>query len=158
MKQHHYTLDLKWEGNRGEGTAGYKSYGREYRITGTGKDMTIQASADSSFLGNAALYNPEEFLLASIASCHMLWYLHLCSDAKITVLDYKDRPVGLMVENADGSGQFESVTLQPHISLAKGANMELAEALHAKAHAMCFIARSCNFKINHRATYSVQHP
>lgn len=152
MKHHQYRLELKWEGNRGEGTAGYKSYGREYSIAGKGKETVIKASADPAFLGSSALYNPEEFLLASIASCHMLWYLHLCSDAHITVLDYADSPVGVMVENEDGSGQFESVTLQPQISLAEGSDIKRAEALHIKAHSMCFIARSCNFQINYRPT------
>lgn len=49
---------------------------------------------DPAFRGDAHRYNPEELLLASLASCHMLWYLHLCAVNGINVLDYHDEAHG----------------------------------------------------------------
>ena len=50
-----------------------------------------------------------------------------------------------MIEEANGAGQFTSIILKPKVTLAPGANVEVAEDLHHKAHEMCFIARSLNF-------------
>lgn len=52
-----------------------------------------------------------------------------------------------MVEEASGAGQFTSIVLKPRVTLAPGANMEIAEKLHHEAHEMCFVARSLNFPI-----------
>ena len=86
MKIHNYSLKLNWTGNKGVGTKTYKDYTRDYTIQAKDK-VVIQGSSDPAFLGNPDLYNPEELLLASIASCHMLWYLHLCASNKIIVLE-----------------------------------------------------------------------
>ena len=152
MKTHNYSINLNWTGNKGVGTKTYKEYDREYTFQAKDKAI-IHGSSDPAFLGNPALYNPEELLLASIASCHMLWYLHLCASNKITVLDYQDQPTGEMIENKDGSGNFTEVTLYPKIKLADNTMLEKAENLHKEANKFCFIANSCNFPIHHQANY-----
>ncbi|SFB80505.1 Organic hydroperoxide reductase OsmC/OhrA [Zunongwangia mangrovi] len=152
MKIHNYTINLNWTGNKGVGTKTYKDYEREYTIQAKDKAV-IKGSSDPAFLGNPKLYNPEELLLASIASCHMLWYLHLCASNKIIVLEYQDQPSGKMIENKDGSGKFTEVTLYPQIRLADKTMLEKAENLHKEANKFCFIANSCNFPIRHAATY-----
>ncbi|MCL6218715.1 OsmC family protein [Zunongwangia pacifica] len=152
MKTHNYTINLNWTGNKGIGTKSYKDYDRDYTFHAKGK-TPIQGSSDPAFLGNPELYNPEELLLASIASCHMLWYLHLCASNKIIVLGYEDRPEGKMIENKDGSGKFTEVTLYPEITLADKTMLEKAEKLHHEANKYCFIANSCNFPIHHQANY-----
>ncbi|WP_339811068.1 OsmC family protein, partial [Zunongwangia profunda] len=106
-----------------------------------------------SFLGNREFYNPEELLLSSIASCHMLWYLHLCASNNIIVLDYKDQPEASMIENKDGSGKFTKVTLYPEITLTDKNMLKKAEKLHKEANKFCFIANSCNFPIHHQPNY-----
>ena len=92
---------------------------------------------------------------SSLSSCHMLWYLHLCSENGIVVLDYKDQAVGTMAETEDGSGHFTEVKLFPIVTLADESQVELAESLHAQANKMCFIANSCNFPVRHEARHIV---
>jgi organic hydroperoxide reductase OsmC/OhrA len=99
------------------------------------------------FLGDPARYNPEEMLVASISTCHMLWYLHLCAVNKVVVLDYEDRASGVMEETADGGGRFLEVTLKPQITVTKESSLETAKKLHHDAHEKCFIANSVNFPV-----------
>ncbi|NJB37857.1 OsmC family protein [Croceivirga sp. JEA036] len=149
MKQHHYTLRLKWTGNTGQGTKDYKSYQRDHLISIKDKQVQIPGSADPNFRGDPTKYNPEELFLSSLASCHMLWYLHLCSTENITVLTYIDNPIGIMAEEANGSGKFTNVILHPEVTIKEEDKIELAKRLHHKANQFCFIANSCNFEIKH---------
>lgn len=57
------------------------------------------------------------WLVAALSACHQLWYLHLCADAGIIVLAYNDDASGVEIEQADGAGYFQSVTLRPHATL-----------------------------------------
>ena len=111
--------------------------------------MIIPASSDPAFRGNKTRYNPEELLVASLSSCHMLWYLHLCSEAGVVVTDYKDDATGLMEETANGGGHFTEVILKPVVTVTDSSMIEKANALHAKANELCFIANSVNFKVRH---------
>jgi len=156
MNQHHYNVTVTWTGNRGTGTAGYKSYGRDHSVEIIGKPV-IKASADPAFRGDPAKHNPEELFLASLSSCHMLWYLHLCADRGITVLEYSDEAKGMMETDENGSGMFSSVTLNPHIVIAKNGYRTLASELHREANKMCFIANSCNFPVDHEVTIRVRN-
>lgn len=150
MKKHEYHTALKWDGNLGKGTSGYRNYSRDHLLWAAEKETAILASSDPAFLGDAERYNPEELFISSIASCHMLWYLHLCAKENIIVTFYTDRPTGILIENEDGSGQFEEVTLYPAV-LVKSADMiNKATDLHEKANEMCFIAQSCNCPIQHK--------
>lgn len=148
MKQHRYELHVKWTGNNGTGTSGYGAYSRNHTIMAPDKPE-IQASSDPAFRGDVTRYNPEEMLVASLSACHMLWYLHLCADAGIIVVDYTDTPTGLMTETANGGGQFSEVTLNPLVTVAEAHMADKANALHKKANEMCFIARSVNFPVHH---------
>ena len=152
MKKHNYTIKTTWTGNQGQGTSSYKAYSRNHVIDADKKYDTIKVSSDPSFSGDATRYNPEELFLASLSSCHMLWYLHLCSVNNITVVDYVDNATGIMEENKDGSGQFQSVALNPTVTILNQDNKEKAISLHHKANSMCFIARSVAFKVEHNAT------
>ena len=145
-KQHRYTTRVRWIGNLGTGTSGYRAYSRDHEIS-AGSRPPIPASSDPAFQGDAARYNPEELLVASLSSCHMLWYLHLAADAGIVVVDYVDDASGTMDETEGGGGHFTAVTLRPHVQVTAGANVELATALHEQAHHKCFIANSVNFPV-----------
>lgn len=145
-KLHHYQIDLKWTGNTGQGTAGYRQYQRSHEISAAHKP-TIPASSDPAFRGDKTRYNPEELLVASLSSCHMLWYLHLCADAGLVVIDYIDRPVGTMAETDNGGGRFTEVVLKPVVTLKAGSNLAQAAQLHEAAHHLCFIANSMNFPV-----------
>jgi len=145
---HHYFSEIKWTGNRGNGTTNYKSYDRDYAIRINNKTI-IQGSSDAAFRGDSIKHSPEELLLASLSSCHMLWYLHLCSEEGIIVTEYIDNAKGEMIEETNGSGRFVSVTLSPQVTVTESSMIEKAMTLHKKANEMCFIANSVNFPVRH---------
>jgi organic hydroperoxide reductase OsmC/OhrA len=144
-KTHSYATRLRWTGNRGDGTRDYRAYARDHEIQSAGKPV-IPGSSDPAFRGDSARYNPEEMLVASLSSCHMLWYLHLCADAGLVVTAYEDDASGTMTETADGNGRFTEVVLRPRVTLA-GGDAVLAESLHERAHHFCFVANSVNFPV-----------
>ena len=82
--RHSYAVTVSWTGNKGQGTTHYRAYDRSYRIDAAGKP-TLTGSADPAFLGDTACWNPEDLLVAALAACHQLWYLHLCADAGVVV-------------------------------------------------------------------------
>jgi organic hydroperoxide reductase OsmC/OhrA len=146
MRRQSYRTHLTWTGNRGTGTSDYRAYGRDHELGGDGKPA-IPGSSDPRFRGDAARWNPEELLVASLAGCHQLWYLHLCADAGVVVVAYEDHPEGVIAEAAPGEGGFERVTLRPRVMLAPGSDPELARRLHGEAHGKCNIARSVAFPV-----------
>lgn len=151
---HSYATDLVWTGNRGEGTSGYRAYDRAYEISVAGKPV-IPGSSDPHFRGDATRYNPEELLVASLSACHMLWFLHLCADAGIRVERYTDSATGAMQETADGGGHFTEVVLRPAVRIAGDVAHARIDALHERAHELCFIAQSVNFPVRCEATLEV---
>lgn len=148
-RQHDYKLTVKWTGNIGTGTSNYRNYERSHTISGENKP-DISGSSDPAFRGDQTKYNPEELLLASLSSCHLLWYLHLCAEAGVIVTDYVDNANGIMVETANGGGRFAEVTLNPIVTVAESTMIEKAGELHKKAHELCFIANSVNFPVYHK--------
>ena len=151
---HEYTARLVWDGNQGEGTADYATYGRQYRVLVTGKP-DLAGSADPVFRGEADKLNPEDLFLASISACHMLSYLALCARKRVVVLAYEDEAHGRMTTAANGGGKFEEVTLHPSVTIAGEENAALALQLHDTAHELCFIANSCSVPIRHKPTVRV---
>jgi organic hydroperoxide reductase OsmC/OhrA len=145
-KKHHYRIDIEWTGNLGTGTSDYRSYSRDHVICAEAKP-SIEASSDPVFRGNPSRWNPEELLVAAVAACHKLSYLHLCADQGISVLTYIDHAKGEMVEDPAKGGYFTKVLLQPEITIREGDDREKALQLHHEAHAKCFIANSVNFPI-----------
>jgi organic hydroperoxide reductase OsmC/OhrA len=154
MKKHEYQTNLIWTGNLGQGTKQYDAYSRDYTIQVTNKE-DILGSSDPAFRGDKNKYNPEELLLSSIASCHMLWFLHLASTKGIIVVDYIDQAAGVMIEKEDGSGYFESVTLNPVVTIIDPERINETNELHQLANNYCFIANSLNFKVMHKSTCKV---
>jgi organic hydroperoxide reductase OsmC/OhrA len=146
MKSHHYQLSIDWRGNRGHGTSDYTAYDRDFLVKGEGKPEWM-CSSDSAFRGNPERYNPEDMLLASLSSCHMLWYLHLCADHGIVVVAYSDLPQATMVQDATGGGKFTEVTLRPNVQITNSEQSAKAVELHKLAHERCFIANSVSFNI-----------
>ncbi len=151
---HAYTITVTWTGNRGTGTNSYRGYDRAHSITALSKSP-IPASSDPAFLGDAARWNPEEMLVASLSSCHMLWYLHLCAVNGIAVTAYEDCAEGVMVTQPGGEGRFTEVVLAPEVTLAPGSDLGRARELHGEANAKCFIANSINFPVRHEPVIRV---
>ncbi|MEQ1552792.1 MAG: OsmC family protein [Ferruginibacter sp.] len=150
-KQHFYKATIKWTGNNGTGTNNYKNYERSHTILIENK-ADILASSDQAFRGDKNRHNPEELLVSSISSCHMLWYLHLCAEAGVVVTNYDDTATGIMIETENGGGCFKEITLNPIVTVTENKMIENAIAIHNKANKMCFIANSVNFPVYHKAT------
>jgi len=148
-REHHYKMQIRWTGNKGSGTSHYTAYSRDHEISSEGKPV-IQGSSDPAFRGEPSRYNPEDLLVASLSSCHMLWYLHLCAEAGILVTDYYDEASGIMVETSDGGGRFKEVILHPVVTVTESTMLEKAREIHQKAAKLCFIANSVNFPVKHK--------
>ncbi len=149
-KTHLYEARLIWSGGARGPTESYQTYSREFRVEIAGKPA-LTGSADPLFRGDAALHNPEDMLLAALASCHMLSYLAAAVQARVLVTAYEDQASGQMAF-AEGTGRFTEVVLHPTVTVAPGTDMAIAHRLHERAHAICFIANSVNFPVRHQAT------
>jgi organic hydroperoxide reductase OsmC/OhrA len=145
-KTHAYAAQVVWTGNLGSGTSDYRAYSRDHELHFEGKGPVL-GSADPLFRGDKTRCNPEELFVASLSACHMLWFLHLCADAGVTVTAYEDDASGTMVEESDGGGEFSEVVLRPRVTIAGSAPVEPLDAMHRRAHSLCFLARSVNFPV-----------
>jgi organic hydroperoxide reductase OsmC/OhrA len=143
-REHAYDVEVDWTGAASGPTKTYDGYSRAHELRIDGK-ATIASSADPAFRGDSALHNPEQLLVAALASCHLLSYLALCAREGIAVVAYCDRATGTMIERA-GVGRFTNVTLRPHVAIDDDRS-DRARALHAAAHEQCFIANSVNFPV-----------
>jgi organic hydroperoxide reductase OsmC/OhrA len=146
-REHGYEVTVRWTGNTGSGTKGYRDYGRAHDIDAAGKP-TVHGSADPAFRGVPERWNPEELLVASLSQCHMLSFLALCALNGVVVTAYEDAATGRMQERA-GTGHFTEVVLHPVVTVAEPGMVERVDALHRDAHAACFIANSVNFPVRH---------
>jgi len=109
----------------------------------------LSISAAKSFKGDQTLYNPEDLLLSSLASCHMMSYLYCCDRHQIEVLQYHDHAEVILEVFPDGSGKIIKAILNPTVTIKDEKNWAKAIALHYEARQLCFIANSCNFEIEH---------
>jgi len=99
--------------------------------------QTLDASSAPEFGGDAAKADPEELFVASLSSCHMLWFLALARAEKVGVRSYEDEPEGTL----DGTC-FIRVVLRPRVAFEAEVDTELVESLHHRAHQRCFISNS----------------
>lgn len=152
--EHCYTSRISWTGNLGTGTSGYKAYLRTWDIAIKGKER-IHCSNDPLMGGDPGKMNPEDLLISSLSACHMLWYLHLASDAGITVMGYEDSPVATGEVLTSGAGRFTSAILRPQITVLAGTDIDAATAIHHKIHKVCFIARSVNFPVSYEPEFII---
>lgn len=156
MKEHAYELLIEWTGNRGTGTSAYRAYGRDHVVRADGKPE-IAGSSDRVFFGDPDRWNPEELLIAALAQCHMLSFLHVACDAGVVVVEYFDRASGTLSLQADGAGQVTEVTLRPQVTVEAGHGQDM-DALHHRASELCFIARSVNFPVRHEPVTQSRTP
>jgi organic hydroperoxide reductase OsmC/OhrA len=154
-KQHRYTVTVEWTGNRGEGTASYRSYDRDHEVRAENLPP-ILGSSDRYFRGNPSRWNPEQLLVVAASQCHMLSYLHHAAVNDVVVTGYVDHPTAVMTEDGNGGGQFTEIVLHPLVTVADASMIETAERLHHDANRSCFIASSLNLPVQHDARTAVQ--
>lgn len=152
--EHHYQLQTIWTGNKGQGTSSYTQYDRNFETIIPNKQI-IHGSSDKAFRGDNLKHNPEEFLLAALSSCHMLWFLHVCANEKIIIESYTDNAVGTMVTDNTGTGRFTNAVLNITIKVTGNIDMDTINGLHTQANRLCFIAQSVNFEIEHTCSITL---
>ena len=148
--KHLFKAELNWTSKKEENPTS-KTYSKSHQIKIEGKSV-LDVSAAKAFKGDPALYNPEDLLLSSLVSCHMMSYLYVCSQNGIEVLEYADNAEAVLEVSTDGRGRFVEVRLNPKVKISNPDQIELALELHFKANQLCFIANSCNFPVLHDAS------
>ncbi|GGF01793.1 peroxiredoxin [Chishuiella changwenlii] len=146
--KHLFKVGLDW---KMDSTNASKKCSRNHQLSIEGKPI-LDVSAAKAFKGDPSLYNPEDLLLSSVTSCHMMSYLYCCTQHNIEVVAYTDNSEAFLEVNEDGSGKIVKVILNPVVTIADINQSELAKSLHIKANQLCFIANSCSFPIEHHAT------
>ena len=143
--KHLFQASLSWQEQKGN------RYTKNHSITLDGKP-DLNVSAAKAFTGDPSRYNPEDLLLSSLASCHMMSYLYVCNQNGIEVVDYTDTAEATLEVITNGSGRFIEARLFPKVIIKQKEKIALALSLHQKANELCFIANSCNFPIVHLAS------
>jgi len=149
-KRHRYEVRTLWSCGAEGPPKTYESYSRNHRIEIAGKPV-LEGSSDPAFRGDRTRHNPEDLLVASLSSCHMLWYLHLAVVRGLQIHAYEDNAYGIMAETPR-PGRFVEVVLRPTVTIGRGGDKALAAKLHERAHAECYVANSVNFPVRHEPT------
>jgi organic hydroperoxide reductase OsmC/OhrA len=149
--KHLFKAAVKWTSKQNQENSTKRFYSKSHTVSIEGKPI-LNISAAKAFKGDPELYNPEDLLLSSLISCHMMSYLYVCSQNGIEVLEYSDNAEATLEVAPDGSWRFVKVTLNPEVKISNSSQIQLALDLHQKANQLCFIANSCNFPILHHAS------
>jgi organic hydroperoxide reductase OsmC/OhrA len=149
---HEYRATVVWQRREGEDFIGQR-YSRAHVLRFDGGAEVPGSSAPSSVplpWSDAAAVDPEEMLVASLSSCHMLWFLSLAAKAGFAVTRYEDEAVGVMTKNAQGKLWVSAVTLRPAVSFdgQRRPTPSEIDALHHRAHEECFIANSVRTEVS----------
>ena len=145
-----YTAKIEWQ--RGEQDFLSNRYSRKHTLRFDGGAELPGSSSPSVVplpMSDANAVDPEEMFVASLSSCHMLWFLSIAVARKFCVDSYIDNASGIMARNADGKMAMTVVTLKPHVVFSGDLipTAEQIHALHHKAHAECFIANSVKTEV-----------
>jgi len=100
-------------------------------------------------MSDAAAVDPEEAFIASLSSCHLLWFLDFASRAGWVVDDYTDAASGVLAKDAEGRLAMTVVTLRPAVRFGGERRPDVAEIarLHHLTHEACFIANSVKTEV-----------
>src|SRR3954464_3272142 len=145
-----YTATIRWSREGADGfTKGRYSRAHQWAFDG---GAVVPASASPHIVpapwSDAAGVDPEEAFIASLASCHMLFFVDFARRAGLVVDDYVDEAQGVLEKRADGKMAMTRVTLRPRVTWADQQPDEAALAdLHHRAHEACFIANSVTTEV-----------
>jgi len=137
-----HVATLSWKRNTPDFTQA--TYVRDHELTLGPAKTALHASSAPTYLGNAALPNPEDLLVAALSSCHMLTFLAVAARKGYVVDSYDDEAVGTMEKDADGHIAITRTVLRPRVVYGgeKRPDDAAEHALHESAHRGCFIANS----------------
>ena len=149
MLEREFKVHTKWSSLIESDTSKARSNPKTHRTYIKNKEA-LTISAAKEFKGDKTKHNPEDLFLSALSSCHMMSYMYLCDKNNITLLNYTDETSGILVVNADGSGEFISIVLHPIVTILEKNKIDLAIRLHKEANRLCFIANSCSVPIDHK--------
>jgi organic hydroperoxide reductase OsmC/OhrA len=141
-----HTAQVSWMRGGARFTDGRYSRGHVWRFDG-GTEIAASSSPHSVPLpySRAEAVDPEEAFVASVSSCHMLWFLSIAAKRGYTVEEYVDDAEGFLEQDAEGRRSMTRVVLRPRIvfaSDAPAASGNDIQAMHDEAHHACYIANS----------------
>jgi organic hydroperoxide reductase OsmC/OhrA len=147
---HEYFATVEWQ--RNGAVFSDRRYSRAHTWRFDGGTVVPGSSSPLSVrvpYSDPAAVDPEEAFVASVSSCHMLWFLDIAQQAGFVVDSYSDEAIGIMEKNAQGKVAVTRITLRPKIAFSGAKTPSRAEldALHHKAHEECFIANSVRTEI-----------
>ena len=148
--RHEYEAKVEWQ--RGDQDFLKNKYSRVHTWTFDGGTVVPACASPKVIpppLSSEEAVDPEEALVASVSSCHMLWFLALAGKKKLVVESYQDNAVGILEKDSDGKTAITEVILKPNIVFGgdEGPDKELLDELHEQAHDLCFIANSLKSEV-----------
>lgn len=140
MSEHRATI--RWQ-NSGA-TLDYGHFSRDHQWVVKDGRLTVPASSAPAYQGNPDVMDPEDALVAALASCHMLTFLAIAARRRLVVMDYTDAALGWLEPDAEGRLAVTRVELRPVVRFVPGTALPAEDygKLHEKAHRGCFIANS----------------
>jgi organic hydroperoxide reductase OsmC/OhrA len=151
-----YTAEVLWQ--RGDQDFLANTYSRRHSLRFDGGAEWAGSSSPHVVplpFSDALAVDPEESFVASLSSCHMLWFLTMAVKRKFCVDRYFDAATGVMEKNAEGKMAMTVVTLRPEVTFS-GANLptrEQIDHMHHRAHEECFIANSVKTDVRCEPVY-----
>ena len=148
---HTYLAHISWQRGAGEAFTDNR-YSRRHRLRFDGGAEWAGSSSPQVVpppLSDASAVDPEEAFVASLSSCHMLWFLHLAARDGLRVDQYDDDAEGQMARNEQGRLAMTVVTLRPRVTWGGDtpATPQQLQQLHHEAHASCYIANSVKTEV-----------
>jgi organic hydroperoxide reductase OsmC/OhrA len=151
-----YTAEVLWQRNAQDFPGDRYSRRHVLRFDG---GLEVPGSASPHVvpqpLSDPAALDPEEAFVASLSSCHMLWFLSIAARRRFCVDRYFDDAVGVMAKNGDGKMAMSVVTLRPRATFSGGRlpTRQEIDGMHHRAHEECFIANSVKTEIRCEPVY-----
>jgi organic hydroperoxide reductase OsmC/OhrA len=149
-----YHIRIRWTGNRGRGTRKHNTFSNDHQFIADGPSAGAD-SANSTRSSGQERWNQEQVVTASLAQCHMLWYLHLCVRAGVVVTAYIDDASGTVIEGSNEGRHLAEVVLRPHVTVASQEMIVTAVHLHEQASVKCSIVNTVGVPVRHEPTISV---
>jgi organic hydroperoxide reductase OsmC/OhrA len=153
-----YTAQIVWE--RGDQDFLSGRYSRRHTMIFDGGTEVLGSSSPHVVpvpMSDPAAVDPEEAFVASLSTCHMLWFLSIAGQRKFCVDRYVDSAIGIMARNGDDKLAMTVVTLRPEVRFS-GAIVPTQEEilkLHHEAHDECFIANSVKTEVRCEPVFDV---
>ena len=121
----------------------YMDYNRDHQWD-FGEGLIVDASSAPQFLGNPECVDPERAFAASLSSCHMLFFIAICSKKRLVVQDYVDNATAFLEKDEQGDLVISQVIIRPEVIFAEGVEVdrETIEQIHHQSHDKCFLVKS----------------